>query len=179
MPKSKLANAEFDRVSARRLDRLARQVKTEPNEAVSTESLRANGHTTLNAPGLVGSPKSKQRRVSLVPGWVTAWEYEMLLALFSILYFFRITREKREKEKKKTSARPSSARKVRSGSVRQALDFSGGLKNSRFPFFLFIGSSACLKNSTQVRWPLTVTVARALERRRSERRKKAVGCCLT
>lgn len=88
MPKSKLANAEFDRVSARRLDRLARQVKTEPNEAVSTESLRANGHTTLNAPGLVGSPKSKQRRVSLVPGWVTAWEYEMLLALFSILFFF-------------------------------------------------------------------------------------------
>ncbi len=139
VPKSKLANAEFDRVSARRLDRLARQVKTEPNEAVSTESLRANGHTTLNAPGLVGSPKSKQRRVSLVPGWVTAWEYEMLLALFSILFFFfRITREQKErKKKKKTSARPSSARKVRSGSVRQALDFSGGLKNSSFLFFFY------------------------------------------
>ena len=89
MPKSKLANAEFDRVSARRLDRLARQVKTEPNEAVSTESLRANGHTTLNAPGLVGSPKSKQRRVSLVPGWVTAWEYEMLLATILLLLLLR------------------------------------------------------------------------------------------
>jgi hypothetical protein len=47
----------------------------------------ANGHTTLNAPGLVGSPKSKQRRVSLVPGWVTAWEYEMLLAYFYCLFF--------------------------------------------------------------------------------------------
>lgn len=53
-----------------------------------------NGHTTLNAPGLVSSPKSKQRRVPLVPGWVTAWEYGMLLAskfFLKKLFFFLIT----------------------------------------------------------------------------------------
>lgn len=179
MPKSKLANAEFDRVSARRLDRLARQVKTEPNEAVSTESLRANGHTTLNAPGLVGSPKSKQRRVSLVPGWVTAWEYEMLLALFSILFFLsNNSRKKRERKKKNIGSTEFGAQSpvwVRTTGT----GFFGRIEKLEVSFFLFIGSSACLKNSTQVRWPLTVTVARALERRRSERRKKAVGCCLT
>jgi len=34
---------------------------------------------------LVSSPKSKQRRVPLVPGWVTAWEYGMLLAFYFYL----------------------------------------------------------------------------------------------
>ena len=32
-------------------------------------------------------PAVKQRRVSIVPGWVTAWEVEMLLAFFSIFDF--------------------------------------------------------------------------------------------
>ena len=58
----------------------------------STEKSGANGHTTLNAPGLVGSPKSKQRRVSLVPGWVTAWEYEMLLATILLLLLLLLLR---------------------------------------------------------------------------------------
>ena len=55
-----------------------------------------NGHTTLNAPGLVSSPKSKQRRVPLVPGWVTAWEYGMLLAFF----IFTLTEVRRFENKR-------------------------------------------------------------------------------
>ena len=53
------------------------------HETRTLRVLNVNGHTTLNAPGLVSSPKSKQRRVPLVPGWVTAWEYGMLLAFRS------------------------------------------------------------------------------------------------
>jgi hypothetical protein len=57
------------------------------NQERLTSRVSVNGHTTLNAPGLVRSPKFKQRRVPLVLGWVTAWEYGMLLAYINILFY--------------------------------------------------------------------------------------------
>ena len=45
-------------------------------------------HTTLKAPVLVPITEVKQRRAKLVLGWVTAWEY---LVLLTFLVFYTST----------------------------------------------------------------------------------------
>ena len=48
----------------------------------------ACGHTTLNAgTGSHLNTEVKQRRASLVPGWVTAWESLVLQASFFVFQF--------------------------------------------------------------------------------------------
>ena len=86
-------------------------------------------------------PAVKQRRVSIVPGWVTAWEVEMLLAFFSIFDFLLAVVDGVALDRQAALANVNNTRAAWS-LVRLAFGAIWERENERWAFFHVGGSSS-------------------------------------